>query len=77
MRYIKKDDWDREWARQVSHGWDVDFKTPEQYTNFKLDMLRKEMYINPTEDEIKHLRTLKTCGDIDRAVHSIIDRHWG
>ena len=61
------------------HGgsWAEDFRTPVQYVDRKLKMLRKHMRIEPTEEEVLHLKTLKTQGDIDRAVHSIIDRHWG
>ena len=57
-------------------AWDFDFKSPEQYVKGKLKMLRKEMYIQPTDAEVAHLNELKTMGDIDRAVHSIIERHW-
>lgn len=61
------------------HGgnWAEEFRNPKQYVECKLKMLRKHMYIEPTYDEILHLKTLKTRGDIDRAVASIIDRHWG
>ena len=52
------------------------FVTPEQYVDAKLVMLEGEMYIHPTFEEIAHLRSLKTEGDIDRAVASIIHRHW-
>jgi hypothetical protein len=52
------------------------FKTPEQYVREKLKMLRGEMLIEPTADELNHLVELQTEGDIDRAVHSIIARHW-
>ena len=62
--------------RQYNHNWEHDFESPELYVDFKLKMLRKEMYIEPTEPEVAHLKELKTMGDIDRAVHSSIDRHW-
>ena len=57
-------------------SWAADFRTPRQYVKVKLNMLERDMHIYPTKDEIKHLSELKTQGDIDRAVHSIIDRHW-
>jgi hypothetical protein len=67
---------DNEYRRTLIAGYMPEFVTPEQYIEFKLLMLRKEMYIEPTEDEIKHLYELKTEGDIDRAVHGIIYRAW-
>ncbi len=57
-------------------GWADDFKNPKQYVAVKLRMLRRDMYIEPTEDEVYHLKKLKTQQAIDSAVHSIIDRHW-
>lgn len=52
------------------------FKSPEQYVKVKLRMLRNDMYIQPTEEEIARLHELKTETAIDAAVRSIIDRHW-
>ena len=52
------------------------FVNPEQYVGMKLDMLRKDMKIKPSKEEVEHLYSLKTEGDIDRAVCSIIGRHW-
>ena len=54
-----------------------DYKNPEQYVRHKLKMLRKEMFIRPTDKEVVHLKSLTTRTAIDNAVHSIIDRHWG
>lgn len=70
------DDLDRERYRQRIKNWHADFKTAKKYVEFKLEMLRNEMYIEPTEKEVAHLYELKTEGDIDRAVCSIISRHW-
>lgn len=56
--------------------WYDRFENPEQYIKAKLRMLQDDMYIRPTEEEIKHLYSLKTEGDINNAVHSIIDHHW-
>ena len=52
------------------------FRTPKQYVREKLKMLRTDMEIKPTKEEIAHLKELKTQGDIDRAVHDIIKRAW-
>ena len=70
------DEYSREAIRKSHENWDTDFETPEQYVDFKLVMLRNDMYIEPTEDEVAHLKTLKTETAIDNAVHSIISRHW-
>ena len=63
-------------VRQIKEKWLIEFGNPKQYVRDKLNMLRDEMYIQPTLEEIEHLRTLKTEGDIDRAVRDIINRAW-
>lgn len=72
MDYISS----KESTRRIHKSLDSNFKTTERYVNFKLEMLRNEMHIEPTDKEVAHLRELKTMGDIDRAVHSIIERYW-
>lgn len=52
------------------------FKNPEDYIERKLRMLEVDMCIKLDDDEIAHLYSLKTRGEIDRAAASIIDRHW-
>lgn len=52
------------------------FTTPEKYITGKLKMLKRDMKIEPTDEEIAHLKKMKTEGDIDRAVKSIIARAW-
>ena len=59
-----------------TRDWYEEFRNPEQYIRFKLRMLRTDMKIKPTKSEIAHLKELKTRGDIDRAVHAIIERAW-
>lgn len=66
----------KEYEKTYIQSWDTDFKSSDAYIEYKLGMLRNEMCIRPTKEEIEHLRSLKTMGDIDRCVHSIIDRHW-
>ena len=61
---------------QEKEAWFPEFKTPKQYVKAKLKMLRNDMWILPSKKEEVHLYSLKTQGDIDRAVASIIDRHW-
>ena len=66
----------KEMDRQVAEAYCATFVTPEQYIKAKLKMLEEEMYINPTSEELAHLKSLKTEVGIDNAVKSIIDRHW-
>ena len=56
--------------------WYGDTSSIKSYIRSKLKMLRNEMLIDPTEEEIEHLKELKTTVAIDNAVHSIIERHW-
>lgn len=52
------------------------FRNPEQYTEHKLKILSRDFYIEATEEEVAHLKTLKTQVQIDNAILSIINRHW-
>ncbi len=57
-------------------SWYPRFENTRQYREAKLSMLRNDMYIEPTLDELVHLNTLKTEGEIDRWCRSVIERHW-
>ena len=70
------DEFERERVRQRMNNCCVEYENPEQYVEFKLEMLRKEMYIDPTLEEIAHLKSLDSELRIDNAVRSIIERHW-
>ena len=72
----EKESREAEHRRQLQQAYFEEFINPEQYVKAKLKMLKNEMYIKPTEEEIAHLYSLKTDVAIDNAVHSIIDRHW-
>lgn len=52
------------------------FKNAEQYIQAKLIMLVNDFCIYPTETEIKHLCSLATESEINRAVRQIINDHW-
>lgn len=73
----EKTDNEIEKRRQLQQNYVDDFVNPKQYIKAKLKMLRNEMFIKPTEEEVEHLYSLETSVAIDNAVHSIIDRHWG
>lgn len=52
------------------------FITPEKYIKSKLKILSRDFYIEATEEEIAHLKTLKTQISIDNAILGIINRRW-
>ena len=52
------------------------FNNPKQYVEAKLKILRRDFYIEPTEAELDHLKTLKTQTAIDNAFLGIINHHW-
>lgn len=52
------------------------FINAKNYVDRKIRMLRQDMEIEPSGDEIKHLYSLKTRGDIDRAVAGLINKAW-
>ena len=56
-----------------------DFRNPEQYIKAKVKILSdpRGFNITPTDEEMAHLRTLKTQFQIDNAIMTIIDRRWG
>lgn len=70
------DEFEQEQIRRRTNNCCVEYENPEQYVEFKLEMLRKEMYIEPTPEEIEHLKSLDSELRIDNAVRSIIERHW-
>lgn len=57
-------------------GHSPQWTTPEKYVEAKLKILRRDFKITPTENEIIHLKSLKTQIAIDNACLSIINRHW-
>lgn len=52
---------------------------PQKYLTAKLCILEdpRGFGIHPTEEELEHLRTLKTQVQIDNAIWTIIERRWG
>lgn len=57
-------------------GYSPRWTTPEKYLEAKLKILRRDFRITPTENEIMHLKSLKTQIKIDNAILGIINRHW-
>lgn len=53
------------------------FRNPAQYLKAKLKVLTNNFLITPTDEEMEHLRTLKTQIQIDNAVITIMNRRWG
>ena len=65
---------DSDQVYKLSHA--PQFKNAKQYIQAKLIMLEKYFRINPTETEIKHLFSLATESEINRAVRQFINNHW-
>lgn len=53
------------------------FTDAEKFVESKIDMLREDFAIQLTDEDIKYLRGFKTEAQINAAVRTIIDRHWG
>lgn len=53
------------------------FETPEKYINERLLILKRDFLIEPTDEELEHLHTLKTEMAIDAAIRKIHDSRWG
>lgn len=70
------DDHDED-QRRYSENWDTNFTTVDRYVNYKLKILRNDMYINPTWEEISHMRDCQTRGAVDAAFRSLITKYWG
>lgn len=64
--------------RKIKHDdiWYGDTSSIKNYIRSKVKMLRNDMLIKPTDEELDNLNSLKTMVAVDNAVHSIIDRHW-
>jgi hypothetical protein len=52
------------------------FTTPEKYVNVKMKILRRDFCIEPTTDEVIHLKKLTTQIAIDNAILGIINNRW-
>lgn len=53
------------------------FKNPEQYVKAKFKIWKRDFYIEPTDEEREHIKTLKNQTQIDNAFQSLITRRWG
>lgn len=54
-----------------------EFTTPDKFIEAKVAMLRDDFYIDLTYEDIAHLRSFKTEGEINAAVKTIINKHLG
>lgn len=50
--------------------------TPAKYIKAHVKILERDFCIHPTEEELEHLKTLKTQISIDNAIISIRNHHW-
>lgn len=61
--------------RSRTGNWDNDYVNSDQYAKSQLKMLRKELWIEPSRDEVARLMRLKGRGAIDSFVQEIIERY--
>ena len=52
------------------------FTTAREFADAKIEMLRDEMCINLSIEDIEHLYSLKEEYEINAAVKAIINKHW-
>ena len=64
-------------AYLCNKDWDPGDVTPEEYVKFKVKILKRDMCVTPTSEEMKKLYSLTDRSDIDRAVRAILDSRWG
>ena len=53
-----------------------EFKTPEKFVDEKIKMLRDQFRIDLSDEDIAHLRELKTESAINAAVMAIFNKYW-
>ena len=53
-----------------------EFVNPEQYVERKIVMLKQEMFIDLSDEDIRHMRGLTSRGAIDAAVRGMINKYW-
>lgn len=61
--------------RSRTGSWDNDYVNSDQYAKSQLKMLRKELWIEPSKDEVARLMRLKGREAIDSFVQEIIERY--
>jgi hypothetical protein len=74
-----KNRWEMTWSERAAYNCNTsvpEFITPKQYIKDKVHILVNDFGIQPTEQEMTHLRTLTEERDIDRAIRTIINNHW-
>lgn len=67
----------KEYIRQNQEHWDCsEFVDADQYASRKVDMLKREMFIDLSDEDERHIRSLGTRGAIDAAVRGMINKYW-
>ena len=67
----------KECDRKTKTSWkSSDDITPDRYAKQKITTLKKEMYIDLSVEDIRHLKSLESCSAIDAAVRAIINKYW-
>lgn len=63
--------------RQYMSAWDTsEFIDLKSYIERKIDMLKDEMCIPVSNDEVRHLKSLGSQSAVDTAVRTIINKYW-
>lgn len=66
-----------EWKRQNQEHWDISEVTDvKQYAECKVDMLKKEMFIDISIDDEIHILGLESHYAVDAAVRAMINKYW-
>lgn len=52
------------------------FDRADKFIDEKVNILKDQMYIQVTDEDIEYLRQFKTEGDINAAVKRIINKYW-
>ena len=66
-----------EWKRTCQENWDYsNIENIDEYAENKINMLKREMFINLSKEDELHLKTLKSFTAIDAAVRGMINKYW-
>lgn len=66
-----------EWRRQNQEHWDCsEFVDADSYAKRKVEMLKREMFIDLSSEDERHILTLDSRGAIDAAVRAMINKYW-
>lgn len=66
-----------EYERTSREHWDIsEIADVKQYAECKVVMLKKEMFIELSDDDVKHILSLTSHTAVDAAVRGMINKYW-